>query len=320
MSGLDFCTPKKPSLNILKKIQIPPSPYMKKIGYGTGVAVYELERSPVFDKFRSPWAIKKLITRKRSDPTIKTRLKNEAEVLRKLIHPNIVGFRAFLESKDGNNILAMEECNSSLGDLIEIRGDDNKGPFSSRIIAKVSLDVAHALNYLHNNALIIHCDIKSYNVLIKGDFNTCKLCDFGVCLPIKKNGNLDVERAPGAEYIGTQAWSAPEILKYPQDITTKADIYSYGLIIWEMIALCPPISENIAQKIQNYSGMNQVEFDKILEEISVKTRPPLPEHINLGEDYKAILEVFFCCTEENKGSRPSAADLTVILDEVCNRL
>lgn len=186
-----------------------------------GIAVYELERSPAFNKFRSPWAIKKLIRRNRDDTLIQTRLKNEADVLRKLVHPHIVGFRAFLEGKDGNNLLAMEECTSCLGDLIEDRGDDEQGPFSAKIITKVTLDIAQALSYLHNTALMMHCDIKSYNVLVKGDFEICKLCDFGVCLPVTKEGNLDIEKAPGAEYDGTRSWSAPEILGYPQDITTK---------------------------------------------------------------------------------------------------
>lgn len=313
---MEYCTPKKPDLSLLRKIQIPPSPCMKKIGFGTGIAVYELERSPAFNKFRSPWAIKKLIRRNKNNNAIQERLRNEADILRKLVHPNVVGFRAFLENKDGNNILAMEECSSSLGDIIETRSDDEGGPFSPELITKVAQDVAQALNYLHNTALIMHCDVKSYNVLIKGDFVICKLCDFGTCLPLTKNGNINNEKAPGGEYIGTQAWSAPEVLSYPQIITSKADIYSFGLVIWEMIALCPPVTEDVADSLENCTNMDVEEFDKLLEKMSARSRPPLPTDVELGNKYDKILEIYYCCTDEKMERRPPSEDLVVILDDI----
>lgn len=316
MSNVEFCTPKKPSQALLNKIKIPPSPYMKKIGFGTGVAVYELERSPAYNKCRSPWAIKKLLKGREVNSLLKDRLKNEAETLRKLVHPNVVGFRAFVESKDGNNILAMEECSSCLGDLIENRSDDEKGPFSAKTITKVAFDIAQALTYLHNTALLMHCDLKSYNILIKGNFEICKLCDFGISLPVNKDGHLDKEKAPGAEYAGTKSWCAPEILIYPQDITTKADIYSYGLIIWEMIALSPPLTEDILDSISEYSDMDPDQFDDLIEKMSSRSRPPIPSNIDLGDDYIPILEVYYCCTNENKDLRPPAVDLTKALEEI----
>jgi len=312
----EFCTPKKPNQALLNKIKIPPSPYMKKIGFGTGVAVYELERSPVFNKFRSPWAIKKLIKRKKTNTLLQDRLKNEAEILRTLVHPNIVGFRAYVESKDGNDVLAMEECSSCLGDLIEDQCDNEKGPFSVKIINKVTLDVSQALSYLHNTALLMHCDLKSYNILIQGDFEICKICDFGVCLPVTKNGDLDKRKAPGAEYIGTKAWCAPEVLGYPQDISTKADIYSFGLVIWEMIALCPPISEDVADNISKCSNMDPEQLDELMDKISSRTRPSIPANVDLGHEFTNILEVYFCCTQENKNLRPSAVDLSVLVEGI----
>ncbi|XP_066260841.1 lymphokine-activated killer T-cell-originated protein kinase [Euwallacea similis] len=313
-----FCTPKKPDKKLMNKIKIPPSPYMKKIGYGTGIAVYELQRSPAFNKFRSPWAIKKLITRKLENNLIKTRLKNEAEVLRTLVHPNIIGFRAFLEQKNGNSLLAMEECNSCLGDLIEDRSDNENGPFAAKTIIKVAGDVTQALSYLHNTALIIHGDLKSYNVLVKGDFEMCKLCDFGVYLPVTKDGTVDKEKAPRAEYEGTRSWCAPEILGYTQDITTKADIYSFGLILWEMIALCPPVSEELADNLSKCAELNRETLDDLLETMSTRQRPAIPENVQLGEEYKLILEIYYCCTDEDKKNRPPALDLAVLFHDIQN--
>jgi PDZ-binding kinase len=96
------------------------------------------------------------------------RLKDEAEILKKLNHPNIVGFRAFVKAVDGRDCLAMEECDTSVGDLIESRSDDGLGPFPAENIRRVALDVAKALDYLHNTCHILHGDVKSFNILVKG--------------------------------------------------------------------------------------------------------------------------------------------------------
>jgi len=75
---------------------------------------------------------------------------------------------------------------------------------------------------------------------LTGDFEVIKLCDFGVVVPLKTNGEIDTEA--GAEYVGTLPWSAPEVLCNDglTSITNKADIFAFGLVLWEMIALCPP--------------------------------------------------------------------------------
>lgn len=49
---------------------------------------------------------------------------------------------------------------------------------------------------------ILHGDMKSYNILVNGDFVICKLCDFGVCLPLDENGVFDKRMAGKATYFG----------------------------------------------------------------------------------------------------------------------
>lgn len=173
--------------------------------------------------------------------TITNRLRTEAKILRKMNNPYIVGFRQFSVNQDGKECLAMEECTISLGDLIQTRRDDDELAFPVDKILKVGLDISKALDYLHTEMLLLHGDIKSFNVLIKGDFDICKLCDFGVCVRLKKNGELDTDKVPeDLEYDGTDCWAAPEVLIYPPKITNKADIFSLGLVLWETMALEVP--------------------------------------------------------------------------------
>lgn len=82
-----------------------------------GVNVFTLERSPRVGFIRSPWAIKKCNRNVTKDPKYNSRIKFEADILRKLNHPNIVGFRALVSTPNGDPCLAMEKLDVSLGTL-----------------------------------------------------------------------------------------------------------------------------------------------------------------------------------------------------------
>lgn len=172
---------------------------------------------------------------------------------RSLDHPNIVGYRGSKTLNDERVILAMETCDTSLGDLIEQREELSAGPLEPPKIMKVCIDVCNALDYLHTKANLLHGDLKSYNVLIKNSFEHCKLCDFGVSLPLKE-GFVDLDKNPKARYVGTDIYSAPEVFYAPpQDISSKCDIFSFGLIIFECLTLKPPHYEHLEEG--NVSGM-----------------------------------------------------------------
>ncbi|EEB09831.1 mitogen-activated protein kinase ERK-A, putative [Pediculus humanus corporis] len=288
-----------------KLLSIPPSPFLEKLGYGTGVNVWKLSHSP--NSVKSPWAIKnvrKCVNKELSDK-YQSLLTKEANILRSLDHENIIGFRGYLKSEDGRNCLAMEVGGESLGDLLEKRFENDLGPFPPDIIIKVAYSIAKALNYLHNEKNILHGDIKPYNVVIKNNFEDIKLCDFGVS--IKLNDENITEK-----YVGTPIYSAPECIKGDKKtITEKSDIFSFGLILWEMIALFPPHTEDLINK--NESALNSDDSlythvsDSEIEE-NYGTRPLLPP-CELGSEYKYVLELFYACTEQDPDKRPSASSI-----------
>uniref|UniRef100_A0A1D2A5N4 Protein kinase domain-containing protein n=2 Tax=Auxenochlorella protothecoides TaxID=3075 RepID=A0A1D2A5N4_AUXPR len=88
---------------------------------------------------------------------------------------------------------------------------------------KIALDVAKALVFLHSRR-IVHFDLKSPNILLARD-GTAKISDVGMAKILNR------DYITGA--VGTLAWAAPEML-WGERCSEKADIYSYGIVLWEM--------------------------------------------------------------------------------------
>ncbi|XP_011502812.1 PREDICTED: lymphokine-activated killer T-cell-originated protein kinase [Ceratosolen solmsi marchali] len=308
-------------------IKIPSSPFLKEIGYGCGVTLFKLERSPKVGFTRSPWAIKKRNRNITDDTRYNSRIIFEANILKKLEHPNIVGFRAFTYGLNGDPCLAMEKLDISLGDLIEEKVDAGEPQFSAEKILKISYEIVKGLEYLHHTAYILHGDIKSYNILISKDHNIVKICDFGVSVPLNKSLEVDMKNGEFS-YIGTRCWSAPEVINEEGPITNKADIWAYGLVLWEMIALSPPHVENADKSMSICTDNSMLECKSIdtskenndrnlntedsfiqslkdPDDSNYGTRPPLPA-INLGPEYDRVLEIFCICTDTDFKTRPSA--------------
>ncbi|XP_059483263.1 lymphokine-activated killer T-cell-originated protein kinase [Neocloeon triangulifer] len=289
-------------------IPIPPSPLLEKLGFGTGVTVFKINRKlPESGVAASPWAVKRLMSKTKTNPILSARLEKEANILQKLDHPNIVGFRKLQKQSDGRLCLAMEEGGSSLMDLIETRKEEVDKPFPAEIIMRTAVDIAMALCYLHEEHKLVHGDIKSQNILIKGDFKIAKLCDFGTSLPIGEGGVVQ------GEYHCSEPWSAPELVGFFEEdeendsekkaITDKADIFSYGLVLYEMLALTTP-HFNIEDSSKSFNE------DSFYDRLG--TRPDLPD-IEFDSSYNDILGIFYLCTEKDPESRPSAKRLVEIL-------
>ncbi|XP_023331047.1 lymphokine-activated killer T-cell-originated protein kinase [Eurytemora carolleeae] len=320
------CTP-KPRNNLLQRVcqptpkglqspavHIPSTPYLKKLGFGTGVSVYLYERSPQGGRVMSPWAVKRVNLR-HENTEYSARLEAEAKVLRTLSHPHIIGYRGFEKTDAGPKNLVMEDGHRSLYDIIETRKDELDTPFSADYIEKVIRWIAEALDYLHTEKQIMHGDLKSANILVVGEFDNIKLCDFGVTLEVNSDGRVKDSKKL---YIGTDAWAPMEALRR-QPITTAADIFAFGLVIFEMIALHPPhvdklVCDESTENLDSSVDSADESFDDSAFREALGTRPPLPDHLDLDNSYAKVLEVFFAATMEDPRLRPSARDIINILD------
>lgn len=187
-----------------------------------------------------------------------------------------MGFRGFTTTSEGVDTLALEMCSTSLGSILEERHDEDLGPLPAKNTFKMIMDIAQALDFLHTEARLLHGDLKSFNVLVKGEFEICKLCDFGVTMPLDENGEINFHRNPQLKYVGkcatcissresynannsfagTTLWSAPEVIDQMEIIDSKADIFSFGLIIYETLALVPPHTLELDAAFNSSSDMD----------------------------------------------------------------
>ncbi|MBN1963329.1 MAG: protein kinase [Anaerolineae bacterium] len=171
-----------------------------------------------------------------SNPNLVDRFEREGQALRKLAHPNIVKVLATLE-EDGRHYLVMEYVSGgSLRDLI-----DRESRMPVERVLNIALDLADALARAHR-LNIIHRDIKPDNVLLAED-GTPRLTDFGVA----HLGDRTRLTQTGA-VIGTYAYLSPEACN-GLELDERADIWSFGVMLYEMLAGRPPFYESSAAAV-----------------------------------------------------------------------
>ncbi|DBA72728.1 TPA: hypothetical protein ACH3X2_010124 [Trebouxia sp. C0005] len=98
--------------------------------------------------------------------------------------------------------------------------------------ASVALDIIKGLHFLHKH-MVVHMDMKPKNVLLTPDYSIAKIADVGLA-------HIMGNTAQGSQAMGTFAYAAPEqLLNKPCD--EKVDIYSFGVLLWELVTATPPI-------------------------------------------------------------------------------
>ena len=166
-------------------------------------------------------ALKMLSSELALDAAMLERFKREAEALRQLKHPNIVGFLDAFEHGE-HYVIVMEYIPSgSLYDLIRA------GPLPIDRASQIALDLCDALIRAHR-LNIVHRDIKPDNVMIDRD-GTPKLADFGVARLIE-----GTRMTHTGTKVGTPYYMAPEAWK-GETIDAQSDIWSLGVMIFEML-------------------------------------------------------------------------------------
>jgi serine/threonine protein kinase len=192
------------------------------VGKGGMGAVYKA-RQPSLDRLV---ALKILPPATAGDPGFAERFNREARALARLNHPNIVAVHDFGQAGT-LHYLVMEFVDG--GNLRQIERAGRLAPEQALAIVP---QICEALQFAHNEG-IVHRDIKPENILLdkKG---RVKITDFGIA----KMLGLTAEQAPltGArDVVGTPHYMAPEQIEKPQTVDHRADIYSLGVVFYEML-------------------------------------------------------------------------------------
>ncbi|WJX18023.1 copper transport protein ctr1 [Trifolium repens] len=155
----------------------------------------------------------------------------EVAIMKHLRHPNIVLLMGAVTQPPNLSIVTEYLSRGSLYRLLHRPGA--KEVLDERRRLSMAYDVAKGMNYLHKrNPPIVHRDLKSPNLLVDKKY-TVKVCDFGLSR-LKANTFLSSKSAAG-----TPEWMAPEVLR-DEPSNEKSDIYSFGVIMWELATLQQP--------------------------------------------------------------------------------
>ena len=158
---------------------------------------------------------------------------NEAVILKKLDHPNIIKFKeVFIQRKPVEALNIVTEYADG-GDLEQKIKEQNKKPFTEAEILDYFTQICLALQHLHKKK-IIHRDLKSGNVFLMKS-GIVKLGDFGISKGLKSS------RDKAVTMVGTPYYLSPEIImNKPYD--AKSDIWALGVLLYELLTFKMPFN------------------------------------------------------------------------------
>ncbi len=195
---------------------------LELLGQG-GMGIVYKARQKNLDRFV---ALKVLLPEIAREAGFAERFTREARTLARLQHPRIVGVHDFGES-DGLWFLVMEYVDGT--NLRQVMRSGGLGPKEALAIVP---QVCDALQYAHDQG-IVHRDIKPENILVDRSGGV-KIADFGLAKLLQRAPvELNITRT--GQVMGTLHYMAPEQYRAPEGVDHRADIYSLGVVFYEML-------------------------------------------------------------------------------------
>lgn len=253
---------------------------LRKIGDGGMAFVYQA-RDRLLNRIV---AVKVLRPEFVDDQEFLVKFKREAEAVASLSHPNIVN--VYDVGEDGKvHYIVMEYVDGqNLKEIIQ-----NEGSLEEYTALDITKQIANALGAAHRSG-IIHRDIKPHNILISKDGRQVKVADFGIAKAVSSSTMTNM-----GSVIGSVHYISPEQAK-GKHLTSNADLYSLGIVLYEMIVGRVPFSGDspisIALKHIN-ENINFTEDEKISIPKSIRTiisKLTQKEPINRYETAEELIE------------------------------
>jgi hypothetical protein len=213
----------------------------------------------------------------------------ELAIAKRLIgHANIVTTFGVVQAAD-RLCLVMERLPLTLSDALY--GVRDKAALTMTVPQRLAIahGVASGLRFCHAQAPpVLHRDLKPGNVVLSDDLRTIKLCDFGSARALASASLMTMG-------VGTMQYMAPEVLNPPDDgaahsYDAKIDVYSFGVLLWELFSAAKPFA--------------QLQAAQIVVAVLVKRARPSPDPLSSPA---TILALMRCCWSHEPAERPTMA-------------
>jgi serine/threonine protein kinase len=193
------------------------------LGKGGMATVYLAENR----KFDVHVAVKMLNQEHVQNKNVRERFFSEAKLLYRLSHPNIVKATDLIDDGEMAAYVMDYVEGETLKDYVQ-----KKGRLGDEEIRGLFMQMFDAVGFVHENQLV-HRDIKPSNFMI-GKNGKVKLMDFGIVKNLDPTA-AEYTMTATTQQMGTPMYMSPEQVKSSKSVTTRSDIYSLGVVLWQMV-------------------------------------------------------------------------------------
>ncbi|CAH8251870.1 unnamed protein product [Arabidopsis lyrata] len=220
--------------------------------------------------------------------------KRHVEILGQLKHPNLVPLRAYFQAKEERLLVYDYFPNGSLFTLIHgTRASGSGKPLHWTSCLKIAEDLASALLYIHQNPGLTHGNLKSSNVLLGPDFESC-LTDYGL------STLHDPDSAEETSAVSL-FYKAPECRDPRKASTQPADVYSFGVLLLELLTGRTPFQD----LVQEYGSDISRWVRAVREEETESGEEPTSSGNEASEEkLQALLSIATVCVTIQPENRP----------------
>eukprot|EP00253_Pinus_taeda_P025475 PITA_25475 len=248
--------------------------------------------------------------------------KAECSVFQKVQHRNLVKIITSCSNLHFKALVFKFVCNGSLEKHLYPKRDDNNGEdvceLELKALLDIAIDVAHAMEYLHHDCFVqvVHCDIKPSNVLL--DENMLgHVTDFGIARLIGESSTNS--HASSLALRGSIGYIAPEY-GLSGTISTQGDVYSYGIMLLEMLTRKRPTSHMFVGDLNLHNWVNFAYPNNVNEVIESSLFSEVcGDEINENKVYKCLLDLLhvgLLCSKHSPEERPTMRVVVRMLESI----